>query len=161
MAKQLVLAGAAVCVLSAFFAFGHVQPAEALTMKECSAKYKAAQAAGTLNGLKWNDFRARECGSDAAAAPASGASAKSTSSRTSAKEDDEPPAPTMAAPRGMSFPRAVSAKYSRESPGKGRMHTCLDAYNDAKSRNALNGLTWIQKGGGYYSFCNASLKRAN
>src|SRR5882757_7524270 len=45
-------------------------PAQALTMQECSAKYKAAQTAGTLNGQKWNDYRKAECGSDAAATPA-------------------------------------------------------------------------------------------
>jgi ubiquinone biosynthesis protein Coq4 len=31
--------------------------AHALSMQECSAKYKAAKDAGTLNGMKWNDFR--------------------------------------------------------------------------------------------------------
>ncbi len=31
--------------------------AHALSMAECGAKYKAAKAAGTLNGMKWNDFR--------------------------------------------------------------------------------------------------------
>jgi len=46
------------------------QPASALTMQECSAKYKAAQAAGSLKGQKWNDFRKAECGADATAAPA-------------------------------------------------------------------------------------------
>src|SRR5712675_1012709 len=45
-------------------------PAHALTMQECSAKYKAAQTAGTLKGQKWNDFRKAECGADAAATPA-------------------------------------------------------------------------------------------
>jgi hypothetical protein len=44
--------------------------AGALTMQECSAKYKAAQSAGTLNGKTWNQFRKDECGSPAAAAPA-------------------------------------------------------------------------------------------
>src|SRR5580704_13299817 len=44
--------------------------AHALTMTECSAKYKAAKAAGTLNGEKWNDFRKAECASTAAAPPA-------------------------------------------------------------------------------------------
>ena len=39
--------------------------AQALTMKECSAKYKAAQTAGTLNGAKWNDFRKTECAANA------------------------------------------------------------------------------------------------
>ena len=47
-----------------------VTPAQALTMKECSAKYKEAQTAGTLSGQKWNDFRKANCGSDAAATPA-------------------------------------------------------------------------------------------
>jgi hypothetical protein len=28
-------------------------PAQALSMSECSTKYKAAQAAGTLKGQKW------------------------------------------------------------------------------------------------------------
>jgi hypothetical protein len=44
--------------------------AQALSSKECSAKYKAAKEAGTLNGLKWNEFRKAQCGTDAAAEPA-------------------------------------------------------------------------------------------
>src|SRR5271169_2413915 len=48
--------------------------AHALSMTECSAKYKAAKTAGTLNGEKWNDFRKANCGSDAAA-PAAAAPA--------------------------------------------------------------------------------------
>jgi hypothetical protein len=35
--------------------------AQALTMSECSAKYKDAKAAGTLNGATWNDFRKNQC----------------------------------------------------------------------------------------------------
>ena len=31
--------------------------AQALTMAECSAKYKAAKEGNALNGMKWNDFR--------------------------------------------------------------------------------------------------------
>src|SRR5499433_4483033 len=47
------------------------QPAQALTMKECSAKYQAAKSAGTLSGQSWRDFRKAQCGADAtAAAPA-------------------------------------------------------------------------------------------
>src|SRR5271155_1074377 len=45
-------------------------PAQALTMAECSAKYKAAKDGNTLNGMKWNDFRKANCGSDATATPA-------------------------------------------------------------------------------------------
>jgi len=43
-------------------------PAQALTVKECSAKYKDAQAAGTLKGMKWNEFRRAQCGTTASAA---------------------------------------------------------------------------------------------
>src|SRR4051812_9094292 len=50
-----------------------VDPAHALTMQECSAKYKAAQIAGTAKGIKWNDFRKAECGADTATAPAAAA----------------------------------------------------------------------------------------
>ena len=44
------------------FAFAAASPAQALTSQECSAKYQAAKAAGTLNGQKWNDFRKAQCG---------------------------------------------------------------------------------------------------
>lgn len=56
------------------------------------------------------------------------------------------------------FPAAIAAKYANETPGKGRMHTCLDQYRADKANNALGGLTWIQAGGGYYSICNTKLK---
>lgn len=153
-----------------------VTPASALTMKECSTKYKAAQAAGTLNGVNWNDFRAAQCGADAAAAPAAAPAAtantmaaKPTAAKpTAAKTDDEPDAaappakepskPTVAAPAGLSLPTAISPKYASETAGKGRFHTCVDAYHDAKAKNALAGVKWIQKGGGYYSLCNTKLK---
>lgn len=37
-------------------------PAGAMTSKQCTADYKAAQAAGSLNGMKWVDFRKSKCG---------------------------------------------------------------------------------------------------
>ncbi|HAP47271.1 MAG TPA: hypothetical protein DCR30_08025, partial [Afipia sp.] len=45
-------------------------PAQALTAQECSAKYQAAKAAGTLGDQKWNDFRKAQCGADATPAAA-------------------------------------------------------------------------------------------
>jgi hypothetical protein len=135
-----------------------VTPAQALSMKECSAKYKEAQTAGTLNGQKWNDFRKANCGSDAAATPAAApaGAAKPATTTTAAK-----PAPS--APAGASnavFPSKVDSKYSKESEGKARMHTCLDQYNANKANNGNGDLKWIQKGGGYYSECNKRLKGA-
>ena len=125
--------------------------AHALSMQECSAKYKAAQAAGTLKGMKWNDFRKAEC-SDAAATPAA-------STTAAPKADKKETAPTASAPAGSAvFPTAVTPKYSKESGGKARMLTCLDQYNANKTSNGNGGMKWIQKGGGYYSECNKRLK---
>ena len=127
--------------VSGFAALAATSPALALTAQECSAKYQAAKTAGTLNGQKWNDFRKAECGADAAAAPAA------------------TPAAAPAAPSGPAvYPSAIDPKYSKETAGKGRMHTCVDQYNANKTANANGGLKWIQKGGGYYSECNKKLK---
>jgi hypothetical protein len=160
----------AIAGIAAFAALA-VSPAQALTMKECSVKYKAAQDAGTLNGMKWNDFRKANCGADAtAAAPAAAPAAKTAKaaptpavdpgepSVTNTEHAAEPAAPSIVAPKDVVFPKAVDPQYASQSPGKARMHTCLDQYHINKTKNALGGLKWIQKGGGYYSLCNAKLK---
>jgi hypothetical protein len=139
------------------FAIVAAMPAQALTMQECSAKYKAAQTAGTLNGQKWNDFRKAECGSDAAATPAAAAAAPKAAEAK--KKPEAAPAAAPAAASGPAvFPKAVDPKYSKETEGKARMHTCIDQYNANKASNANGGLKWIQKGGGYYSECTKKLK---
>lgn len=132
-------------------------PAQALTMQECSAKYKAAQAAGTAKGMKWNDFRKAECGPEASAAAPPTTSAPPPAARASSKSAT---GSTTAAPARANavFPSAVSPKYSSEPAGKARMHTCLDQYNANKAGNGNGGLNWIQKGGGYYAECNKRLK---
>ena len=138
--------------------------ASALTMQECSAKYKAAQAAGTAKGTKWNDFRKAECGADATAAPAATPAAAPPPANPPAapKQAAAPkaaaPAPAPAATGSAVYPTAVAPKYSGESAGKARMQTCLDQYNANKASNGNGGLNWIQKGGGYYSECNKRLK---
>jgi hypothetical protein len=128
-------------------------PAGALTMKECSAKYQAAKTSGTLGGQSWNDFRKTQCGANAAAAPAATTPAATTPAATPAVAPAAPKAPGNAL-----FPTAVSPKYTNESAGKARMHTCLDQYRANKGTNANGGLKWIEKGGGYYSECNKQLK---
>ena len=152
-----------VCMVavSGFAVLMAAMPAQALTMQECSAKYKAAQTAGTLNGQKWNDFRKAECGSDTAATPAAAPAAPKAAEAKPAAAPK--PAATAAAPAPMGdavFPKAVDPKYSKESEGKARMHTCVDQYNANKTSNANGGLKWIQKGGGYYSECTKKLKGA-
>ncbi len=116
--------------------------AQALTLTECSAKYKDAKTAGTLNGATWNDFRKSQC------ADASGASAKR--------------APAAAAGTTVVadavFPSGVDSKYSNEKAGRARRKTCLDQYKANKATNANGGLKWLQRGGGYYSQCVKKLK---
>ena len=147
--------------VSGFAAFAVTSSAQALTTQECSAKYQAAKTAGTLNGQKWNDFRKAECGADAAAAPAATpAAAPAAPKAAEAKPKKEAaPAAAPAAPSGPAvYPSAIDPKYSKETTGKGRMHTCVDQYNANKTTNANGGLKWIEKGGGYYSECNKRLK---
>jgi hypothetical protein len=126
-------------------------PAHAKTMKECAAQWRDMKANNQTNGMKYRDFT-KQCMSSEAAPAA----------------DNPPPArpeaaapPPAAAPSGNAvFPPSVSSKYSSESAGKARMHTCLDQYNANKASGGNGGLRWIQKGGGYYSECNKRLKGA-
>ncbi|RUP09105.1 hypothetical protein [Hyphomicrobium sp.] len=134
-------------VFAAFAAVG-AGPSFALSTKECSVKYQAAKSAGTLNGETWAEFRKKECAAGAeAAAPAT------TEQKPAAKSETAAPSAS-----GAIFPKAIDPKYSKETAGKARMHTCLDQYRANKANNGNGGLKWIQKGGGYYSQCNASLK---
>lgn len=157
-------------------AIGWAAPASALTMKECGAKYQAAKTAGTLKDMKWADFRKAQCADEDATA----AEAKAVDPDADAKPATKPNPATATAPKtgdaksgsaaagaGVSattasgpavFPKEVSAKYASETPGRARMHTCVDQYRANKETGANGGLTWIQKGGGYYSQCNAKLK---
>lgn len=140
--------------VSAFAALAATSPAQALTPQECSAKYQAAKAAGTLGEQKWNDFRKAQCGADAAAAPAAtSAAASATPKEAVAKPKKE------AVPQGPAvFPSAIDPKYAKETASKARMHTCADQWKLNKAANTTGGLRWIQKGGGYWSECNKKLK---
>ena len=157
--------------MSGLAALAMISQANALTAQECSAKYQAAKAAGTLGDQKWNDFRKAQCGADATAAPAAAtpaaaapaAAPKEAAKKESKKEAKETAkeAAAPAAPSGPAvYPNAVDPKYSKETAGKARMHTCVDQYNANKASNANGGLKWIQKGGGYYSECSKKLKGA-
>ena len=155
---------------AAFVALTWNIPAHALSMHECSVKYRAAQAAKTLNGMSWKDFRKAECGAGAAEAAPGAASGKAMDTSTPAiaasPSDTASPskskrmyntAPAAAAGDAV-FPSAVSPKHASKSAGKARMLTCLDQYHANKTGNQNGGLKWIQKGGGYYSMCNKHLK---
>ncbi len=106
--------------------------AQALSSKECSAKYKAAKEAGTLNGTKWNEFRKAQCGADAAAEPAPGGA------------PPPPPAAEKAAPPPPGAPAAKTG-----SPGRqaylARLHACSADWKTLKaSGKRPEGLHWPQ-----------------
>ena len=134
-------------------------PAQALTAGECSAKYKEAQQAGTLGGLKWNDFRKAKCGDEA---PAQVAAVPAATSAANPLKTPPPASPaTLPGAAGAAvFPKAVAEKYASERAGTARMHTCRDQYQANKASGANAGLPWMKKGGGYYSECAKRLKGA-
>jgi hypothetical protein len=125
------------------------RPAHALTMAECSAKYKAAKTAGTLNGMKWNDFRKAQCGSEASAAPAAAPASA--------------PAPAAAAPAPAA--PAASAATATE-PGKKPMSAGRQAMitreracgADWKAAKAAGKIPAGQKWPQYWSECNKRKK---
>ncbi|TIS59188.1 hypothetical protein [Mesorhizobium sp.] len=149
--KTQCAAGAAAAAQPATATTKAPDAGKGLSMADCSAKYQAAKTANTLNGMKWNDFRKSECG-------AAASDDDTVPAPDEAKYTGDPAAPTVAAPKGVTFPTAISKKFATETPAKGRMHTCLEQYYANKDANALGGLKWIQKGGGFYSLCNAKLK---
>lgn len=151
----------------------------------CYKKFNAERKAGTIKGQTYKDFKATQCAAPGAAqgtaaAPATTMPAANMPAAPSPAAQAAPTAPgaasppptapaaapmpaksapvTAAVPGNAVLPNAVSPKYTSESPGKARMHTCLDQYNANKATNGNGGLKWIQKGGGYYSVCNAHLK---
>ena len=164
MAYNRIRAAAALFVLASGFAWQASAPAMALSMKECSTKYNAAKTSNTLGGQSWNDFRKAQCSDTAAPAaatapaPTAAAPAKpvATAPAVPAKPTMVPPAPAA----NVVFPSKVDPKYSTLSAGKQRFKTCDDQYNVNKASGGNGSLKWIQKGGGYYSQCNARLKGA-
>jgi hypothetical protein len=124
-------------------------PAHAKTMKECAAQWQEMKTNNQTNGMKYRDFT-KQCMSSEGAPAA----------EPPAKPEAAAPPPAAAPSGNAVFPSSVSSKYSSESAGKARMHTCLDQYNANKASGGNGSLKWIQKGGGYYSECNKRLKGA-
>jgi hypothetical protein len=155
MKKLVAFCAAAACAGLVFCA-----PASAQNrMKTCNDEWNAMKTAGTVGDKKYADFRKECLARTAAPAAAPAASAPTAATPPKPAATAKPAAPAAPAAEGAAvFPSAVSSKYSTESAGKARMHTCLDQYNENKAGNGNAGLHWIQKGGGYYSQCNAKLK---
>ena len=155
------LCAAAVCTAIAFSA----APAGAQSrLKTCNDEWAAMKANNTVGDKKYADFR-KECLARTATAPSAQEPATPGASAAAPSAAKPAPGPSASAKPGAPaaagepvFPTAVSPKYSKETAGRARMHTCLDQYNENKAGNANGGLNWIQRGGGYYSECNKRLK---
>ncbi|RWF45066.1 MAG: hypothetical protein EOS46_22625 [Mesorhizobium sp.] len=143
----------AVLAATAFVAW-NVAPASALTMKECGENYRTAKEGGTLNGMHWAAFRKEKCATSAAES----VSADTVETTPQPKKETSAAVAPTVAPVGVTFPTTLAAEFKTEKPAKARMKTCLQGYHGNKEAGTLNGLRWIQKGGGYYSLCNARLK---
>src|SRR5258708_16059098 len=99
--------------VSGFAALTVTSPAQALTTHECSAKYKAAKAAGTLGDQKCNDFRKAQCGADPTPTPPPAPSpapaptpepAPPTAPNATAQNEPTPPPPPPPPPSPASLP---------------------------------------------------------
>ncbi|ESY98387.1 hypothetical protein [Mesorhizobium sp. LNHC209A00] len=143
----------AVLAVTASIAWG-VAPASALTMKECGETYRTAKESGTLNGMDWAAFRKEKC----ATTTAESVSADTVETAPQPNKETSAALVPTVAPAGVTFPTTLAAEFETEKPAKARMKTCLQGYHGNKEAGTLNGLRWIQKGGGYYSLCNAKLK---
>jgi hypothetical protein len=130
-----------------------VTSADALSMQECSAKYKAAKDAGTLNGMKWNDFRKTQCGAEGAAPAPPAAETK--------PPPPPPPPPAVEAkptpPPAATTPPAPGAKPM--SPGReamiARERACGAEWKADKAAGKIPaGMKWPQ----YWSACDKRKK---
>jgi hypothetical protein len=100
--------------VAALAAFAIPQPASALTMKQCSEKYKTANDAGSVGTMSWNDFRKAECGEGATMALKKVKTEK-------AKPDKMAPTTAAAGPS---------------------MQECSASFKAAKDAGTLGGMSW-------------------
>ncbi len=134
----------AAIAVSGLAAFAMTSQAHALTAQECSAKYQAAKTAGTLGGQKWNDFRKAQCGADATPAAIAaargctrcGSGCRAQGSRQGSRPGRKPRRlrrrQRRQAPRSIRTPSI--RKYSKETDGKARMHTCAGSIQRQQGR---------------------------
>jgi hypothetical protein len=101
-------------IVAALILGAFAQPASALTMKQCSEKYKAAQDAGGVGSMNWAEFRSAECGTGA----------------------------SMAIKRTKAAPASKSAPASETAGAGPTMQECSSRYQAAKSAGTLGATTW-------------------
>ena len=128
MINQTIRNGVGALILATGAVFVAASPVQAATMQDCSARYQAAQTAGTLNGMTWNDFREAECDADSLRQRLRLRRLLPPMQWARLLRPPSPPMPGVA-PGDAMFPPVVALKYATETPARARMHTCRDQYN--------------------------------
>jgi hypothetical protein len=147
-------------------------------MKICGDQWRAMKETEAARGTTWPQYLAR-CRAEAAqpraqadAAPAApratGSSVSGAKPQPSAQVSQQASAQSGGLSGGLSaettpalvFPSQVSARFASERPQRARQKTCSEQFQTNKAANANGGLRWVEKGGGYWSKCNAHLKQA-
>ena len=149
-------------------------------MKVCGDRWRAVKDAEAARGTTWPQYLAR-CRAEAAsartqpeavapaapsisandsrgqppAAPRTGRTAAQAEAQVPAKAGTEAGVQTGAPV----FPAKVSERHASETPQRARQKTCSEQFQANKAANANGGLRWVEKGGGYWSKCNAHLKQ--
>ena len=127
-------------------------------MKVCGDRWRVVKQTEAGDGLTWTRFLAR-CRAEIAAASAPPAAAEGSQGapqrRAPANREARPAAPAS----NVVFPDFVSPRYAGEKPHRARQKTCSDQFQANKATGGNGGLRWVQKGGGYWSQCNARLKQ--
>lgn len=160
MSRQIAIAMCSIVLAGMTMTLSSQTLAQNKTASACRAEWRANKAANQAKGITEKAYVA-QC--------RAGASPAQTTAAPPPPAPAQPAPPTRARTRPATtrapiatgnavFPSAVSSKYSSESAGKARMHTCLDQYRINKTSGGNGGLKWIEKGDGYYSECNKRLK---
>jgi hypothetical protein len=140
----------------------------ATVMQQCGQQYQAAKAAGTLNGMTWNQFRS-DCATRLKAQPASATAPAATAPAAPVTQTANPLNPTAPAPAATAAPAATTASApATAAPAPAatggraafvaREKQCGAEWraNKATLTAQTPGLTWPK----YLSQCNARLKSA-
>jgi hypothetical protein len=134
-------------------------PASALSVGDCSARYRAAKESGSLGGMKWDAFRRAECGApgDRAVQTVPNPLAPGYEAPAAPPRPADPPVRVQAPPPKGGYPAAIDPRYAGEPAGTARRKTCLDRYRADKEAGVAVA-PWTERGGGYYSECARRLR---
>lgn len=124
-------------------------------MKACGDKWRAVKEVESAKGTTWPQYLAA-CRAEASRTRAVRPEVATSRGRSPEAVQAAPPSAMASVPV---FPERVSAEFAGESPQRARQKTCSAQFQANKTANANGGLRWVEKGGGYWSKCNAHLKQ--